>query len=439
MSRQITLAKPSDIKLLSEFKEFLLRNYFSTFYAQSNLDGYFVVPFPTRKAITHNHISLLYEKLFFRASKVSIKDFEIVFGDISNKLLQSQLFGITEKNQVFSYYRLLYIQNLLLAVPYRKYIDERVYIGADSFSLARNVLLPEKKGKITVLDLFTGSGIQLFLLKHRIKEAMGIDKNNNAIACANLNATMNDCSKYSFLKYDIKTTDLASLNRKFDLILANPPILPMPDFVERVKKPHSHGGKDGLEFVRIVLREAQKVIKSNGVINILACSLGNEKSPFFIDEIKNLIKKDKKYRILIIKKIPVELDAYYRSIHKNSLFYKWIEFYIGQKATFWYRFVIQIANSSYIRKNIVLDFSRSDFVTKINVQDIRICIINKEIEEFVSKIINESEEKLSITQLANILFSQYPKKFKHLGEAIHICVSLTKKSSFTPQLERFLW
>jgi len=76
-----------------------------------------------------------------------------------------------------------------------------------------------------VLDMFCGSGALGFLIAHKAKRLVGIDLSETAIACAKNNAKFLGFSHIADYRY----ADLwngVKPSEKFNLIIANPPLLP---------------------------------------------------------------------------------------------------------------------------------------------------------------------------------------------------------------------
>ncbi|PIP61397.1 hypothetical protein COW99_04330 [Candidatus Roizmanbacteria bacterium CG22_combo_CG10-13_8_21_14_all_38_20] len=76
-----------------------------------------------------------------------------------------------------------------------------------------------------VLDMFCGSGVLGLLVKQQASKVVGVDASSEAIACAHENATRNLATS----KTDFRVGNLwqgVLKNEKFDLIIANPPLLP---------------------------------------------------------------------------------------------------------------------------------------------------------------------------------------------------------------------
>jgi ribosomal protein L3 glutamine methyltransferase len=158
------------------------------------------------------------------------------------------------------------------------YVDERVivprsFIGdilcADDVMLAQ----PPK----TVLDLCTGSGCLAILAAHIFPSAKidAVDLSADALAVAKRNVKESGFGKrITLYKGDL----FAPLkNKKYDLIITNPPYVDAPA-MKKLPPEYRHepamalaSGKDGLDIVRRILKEAPKHLTPHGG---LLCEVG---------------------------------------------------------------------------------------------------------------------------------------------------------------------
>lgn len=448
-----------DVKrILRSFKKFLLKKQFPIYYNQMLIEGFNVVPFPTRKNENFSNIFPIFDRLFFKASSMQKSSFDEYFGNLGEKLVKIGLFG-NKNNKIFSFFRVIFLFDSLIMVPYKKYLDQRVYLGADSLSLANKIQInsndfnlgDKKSNKLKIIDLFTGSGIQLLNLKNKLELGVGVDILDDAINTANLNSLINDVDdKLAFinsdLSKDITFKNLNSKYGKFDILIANPPIIPMPSFFNTESKIHSFGGEDGLIFVRKIIENLPSLLELKGQTFILAVSLGDEDKPFFYKELKDLVEKEFNGNFIISKKIPIELDAYYRSITKDEDFNKWIEFYKSQKASYWYRIMINLEKNKKSDNLInLIEIFRSDFEKKISINT-KLDFGNKslpniknnyEIIDFLENLLKE--KSYSTKELAYLLFDNFNENFKNIGHVMRYCGILIHKKSISPQYERFTW
>jgi len=156
----------------------------------------------------------------------------------------------------------------------------------DSYLLAKEIKkyiskIKNKKEKLKVLDVGSGSGIQAqTCLK------AGIKKEN--ILCADIDKEVIRFLKGKNIKA-IHSNLFSDIGGKFDLIVFNPPYLPEH---KHDKAKDTTGGKKGYETIIRFLKSAKSHLTKNGVILLLFSSLSD---PNFILEfaLKNGYKADK--------------------------------------------------------------------------------------------------------------------------------------------------
>ncbi len=137
----------------------------------------------------------------------------------------------------------------------------------DSFFLSDTLKnhLRRSDRKINILDMGSGSGIQAkTCLNLRFTHVTASDINKEAIK--SLKDTFK--KKIKIIKSDL----FSNINRKFDLIIFNPPYLPEHKFDS---EKDTTGGKKGFEIILKFLKQAKKNLNSNGEIIILFSSLSN--------------------------------------------------------------------------------------------------------------------------------------------------------------------
>ena len=124
----------------------------------------------------------------------------------------------------------------------------------------------------TFLDFGTGSGCIAIALCHFASAAKGwaLDKSEDALQVARENASRNKVQDRITFKASDGFTGLSPALR-FDLIISNPPYIPandIPMLQEEVRNfdPHSalDGGSDGLDFYRLLAREAEVFLARGG-------------------------------------------------------------------------------------------------------------------------------------------------------------------------------
>ena len=135
-----------------------------------------------------------------------------------------------------------------------------------------------KNKKINILDIGTGSGcILLTILKELpFSKGFGIDISPKAIQIAKKNA-----KKFNLInRVKLKVFDINKINcGKYDLIVSNPPYIPLKDIKNLGREILNHepitalnGGLDGLDLIKKVIYKSNYLLKRNG---LLAIEIGN--------------------------------------------------------------------------------------------------------------------------------------------------------------------
>jgi len=155
----------------------------------------------------------------------------------------------------------------------------------DSESLIELVLktFPQVDKKINILELGTGSGCLIItLLKlYKTADGEGVDISDEALEiCKKNSATHQVQSRLNLKKSDLFA--VLNLEKKFDLIISNPPYIPSKEIADlepevRVHEPRIalDGGADGFDFYRKIAESAEKFLNKNGKI-ILEIGFGQK-------------------------------------------------------------------------------------------------------------------------------------------------------------------
>lgn len=154
-----------------------------------------------------------------------------------------------------------------------------LYYGDDSVGLAWR--LSARRGD-TALDLCAGPGIQSLRMAAMGARVTAVEINPVAAALAELNAHANGLAD----RIEVRIGDLyeAVGDERFDLVSANPPLLPVPDDV-----PYpfvGHGGPDGLRITRRILAGLPRVLSDRGIARMLGTTLSDGYLPLCLDEME---------------------------------------------------------------------------------------------------------------------------------------------------------
>ncbi len=140
-------------------------------------------------------------------------------------------------------------------------------------SLVQASTLLKADGAVKILDIGTGSGAILVSLLDYLPAAVGVgvDISNAALAVAKENAANIGVDKRAAFRHSDVFSNVP-LEKKFDIIVSNPPYIPAADIATLDKdvqqEPHSalDGGVDGLDFYRRIAREAAAHLAEDGLL-----------------------------------------------------------------------------------------------------------------------------------------------------------------------------
>ena len=135
-----------------------------------------------------------------------------------------------------------------------------------------------KNKTISILDIGTGTGcIIISLLDNLIySKGIGIDVSNKSIIIARKNGDQFQLdSRLKFLNKSFESVH----NRKFDLIVSNPPYIDRKDLKNLSDDTKRYeprialdGGNDGLDVIKKIIYKSKNILKINGT---LALEVGN--------------------------------------------------------------------------------------------------------------------------------------------------------------------
>ena len=221
-----------------------------------------------------------------RPSNISLKDSHILKEKYPNNLEE-----ILKK--IESGYPIQYIIGNVEFLDCLISVDERVLIPRFEteylVSLVINYAKKHFTHKLSTIDLGTGSGcIAIALKKHLDTFVTAVDISKDALSLAKLNAKNNNV-QIEFLKQDM----LDDLEKKYDIIISNPPYIPEYGYVEEsVLKYEPHlalfASDNGIYFYKQIINKHLKNLNKPG---LLAFEIGDNEMPFireFLDTKYNL-------------------------------------------------------------------------------------------------------------------------------------------------------
>jgi ribosomal protein L3 glutamine methyltransferase len=167
---------------------------------------------------------------------------------------------------------------------YRFYVDERVIVPRSHIAeLLCEQLSPwinDPWAVARVLDMCTGSGCLAILAAEAFPEASvdALDLSPDALAVARVN--VKDYGLETRVRLLESDAFAAIPGERYDLIIANPPYVDaksmaeLPEEYRREPRLALEGGEDGLDFARVLLAQAARHLKPEG---LLIVEIGNNK------------------------------------------------------------------------------------------------------------------------------------------------------------------
>ena len=128
-------------------------------------------------------------------------------------------------------------------------------------------------GDVKILDIGTGSGAIIVSLLDYLPQAkgVGVDISVGALTVAKENAVaIGVVERAGFLRSDVFSA--LPLDKKFDIIVSNPPYIPAADIAGLAKDVQNEpigaldGGEDGLDFYRRITKEAPLHMVEDGLL-----------------------------------------------------------------------------------------------------------------------------------------------------------------------------
>ena len=140
-------------------------------------------------------------------------------------------------------------------------------------SLVRIAPLLKREGDVKILDIGTGSGAIIVSLLDYLPNAkgVGVDISVDALIVAKENSEkIGVTGRIGFVRSDVFSK--LPLEKKFDVIVSNPPYIPAGDIagldkdVQQEPRGALDGGADGLDFYRRITAEAMDHMAEEGVL-----------------------------------------------------------------------------------------------------------------------------------------------------------------------------
>ena len=182
------------------------------------------------------------------------------------------------------------------------YVDKRVLIPRfETEELVENTINYIKKfftKPVDIIDLGCGSGVIGLTLEQKVS-TNSVDLVD--ISKEALEVTHKNCEKLNSKANLIESDMLSSVEKKYDVIISNPPYIKTNEEIEDIVKnnePHLalYAGEDGLDCYRKILKEASKNMKDKALIAFeIGCTQANDIKELvtsYLKDVKVEIKKD---------------------------------------------------------------------------------------------------------------------------------------------------
>ncbi len=167
-------------------------------------------------------------------------------------------------------------------------VDKRVFIPRPETEIMVDEAIKKLNGRksLSVLDLGTGSGNIAIALAKAFDDikVTSVDFSSKALSVASANASNQGLEKkimFIHQRMEEFLLDQINLHKKFDLIISNPPYIKSENIANLPKdvlqEPHSalDGGKDGLDFLNVIIDKASLYLKEK---SFLMLEIGDDQS-----------------------------------------------------------------------------------------------------------------------------------------------------------------
>ena len=176
------------------------------------------------------------------------------------------------------------------------------YTPSEDSYLLKSVIPKYVKSK-SVLDMGSGSGILAeTAINSKAKSVLAADINIESIKI--LNSKKIPC---------IKSNLFSKVNKKFDVIIFNPPYLPEDKREPKSSALETTGGKNGGEIILKFLKQAKSHLNKKGIILLLLSSLTPRNKIIFL-----LAKNSMSYQVIAKQKFFFEELEVWKIYHNNQ-------------------------------------------------------------------------------------------------------------------------
>ena len=257
---------PTRKNLLAIIKE--PENFINLFRRKKHLLFYYsVFPLFYKWFLTFRrpYLFILWEFCFENKAKSKDLLVKIFPAALINQSLDAKIFSLHENLIQCNYSIIPYQENLIISGPRHAYdshqlydqelVKDRVWIGPDSIKFAKlNQKYLENHQFKNVLEIGSGSGIQLIAIADRCKKLTAIDINPKAVEQTELNGYLNEVKNLRAIHSDL----FKELDETYDLIISNPWFIDIE--------------QGGLEEIPAIFQNLNDFLDPNGIFTIILTS-----------------------------------------------------------------------------------------------------------------------------------------------------------------------
>jgi hypothetical protein len=181
----------------------------------------------------------------------------------------------------------------------------QVHIGEDSLRFAEFIMGVAPTG--VALDVGSGSGMSTCALGRTCTQVHAIDVVEECLDATSLSMGLNGMGAKALVSY--AQLDAFEPPIAFDCAVGNLPGVPVPPGL--TYPPDGAGGPDGLALMRLFLERCQaSLVGAGGVVIMRFQSLGNERGPLLLDELRELAPGARwDISVMTESRIPAEVRA----------------------------------------------------------------------------------------------------------------------------------
>lgn len=298
---------------LRRFMERLVASGYAEFL--STIDPYSYLPllWPSLRSSAFPELRTLIDLLLLNRN-VHVEGLEEAVGDSWQVLADIGLLTRSGEWVSIPGHSLLFYLGFFAFVDSPSNADPNVYFGDDSIALfCRLAPLPDDR----VLDLCSGSGIQALKSAVHARSVDAVEVNAVPRRALQINVLLNALSD-KISVFGGSLFDALPAGERYDLITANPPLVPFPDglaypFV-------GHGGIDGFAVVRRIIQGLPCRLSDRGRAQIIAMTFSSRGLPMVSDELKALAGElDLDIQVTLINHFSLSDDSpYFQGLVKTA-------------------------------------------------------------------------------------------------------------------------